>query len=526
VSRAVPNLLDGQDTDRIQDEVGTEIRKTFAKSRKLTLPVQDITIPNDYRPLDYDKFKELLPDFETRGVKERIEVHERGSRYILLHGRLRLEGAKRLGLDEIKAIVFSDEYYKPKAEPRKKPRTPLPDELELVRKARKGDEGARNKLIDHYYWLAVSRAYKHRRKMEREEASGVAFDAIDKAIATWDPKKAKLTTWIDQKVRGELTTHRRELRKQTRELTWIEPKPWVHRDRKNTKVIPIAENVVRIERLDDPSIYITAKVQKRKRGIDRLDAVVWQEREDEERARRNQARADLRLDTLAGLLTERPHFELWLKRRKYVNTQDQTIAKMLFLETHKVEWVEQIGRKRYLCGVWDTNWLPNEVCEELGITRSKLDAAVKRICKEVTGFTDKSLIALDDVKRAGCDERIRAIPVPEPTLPRFMRKTLATIGREPTVAEAKKAVSDYWRGLVGNKGDRTGIWSTAWGMGGEDRSISAYRGPGEMVLRHVATNSDLFRGRIVQEVADAIRGKTGPDYVRLSQCIDVLKRRG
>ena len=58
--------------------------------------------------------------------------------------------------------------------------------------------------------------------MEREEASGVAFDAINKAIDTWDPKKAKLSTWIDQKVRGELTTARRALRKQRRGTTWIE----------------------------------------------------------------------------------------------------------------------------------------------------------------------------------------------------------------------------------------------------------------------------------------------------------------
>ena len=115
MSKAVPNLLESRDTDRIQDEVGKEIRKTFAKSRKLTLPVKDITIPNDYWPLDYDKFTELLPDFEANGIKERIEVHERGSQYILLHGRLRLEAAKRLRLDEIKAVVFSDEYYKPKA---------------------------------------------------------------------------------------------------------------------------------------------------------------------------------------------------------------------------------------------------------------------------------------------------------------------------------------------------------------------------------------------------------------------------
>ena len=147
----------------------------------------------------------------------------------------------------------------------KKPKAPLPNEQELAEAAPAGDEAARNKLIDHYYWLAVSRAYKHRRKMEREEASGVAFWAIDKAIATWDPKRAKLSTWIGQKVKGELTTHRRRnLRKQNRELTWIEPEPWVHRARKNTKVIKLADNKVRIERADNPDVHVIAKIQKRK----------------------------------------------------------------------------------------------------------------------------------------------------------------------------------------------------------------------------------------------------------------------
>ena len=519
--------LERQSDDRLLDEDSEREgrRKTFAKSRKQTLPVKDIEVPNDYRQLDYDKLNELLPDFDARGIKERVEIHERGSRCILLHGRLRLEAAKRLRLDEIKAVVFSDEYYKPKAEPRKKPKAPLPDERDLVKAARKGDEGARNKLVDHYYWLAVSRAYKHRRKMEREEASGVAFDAINKAIETWDPKKAKLSTWIGEKVRGELTTQRRAIRKQqARDLAWIVAEPWVRRNRKNTKVTKLDDGKVRIERLDDPTQYLIANIKKRKPGIERMPEVIWQERVDEGRARRNKARADLRLDTLAKLLTERPHFDAWLSQRKLANKEDQTIAKMLFCETNHVEWVEQIGRKRYLCRVWDTNWLPIEVCKELGITRSKFDAALTRICKTVTGFTDKELLTLEDVKRGERDERVRGTPVPEPTLPRFIRKTLATIGHEPTVTEAEKVVSDYWRGLVGDRRDRSGIGSVARDMGG-DGTMYSWRGSTEMVLNYRAANADRFRRQIIQDVADAIRGKSGPDYLQLAQCIEVLKRR-
>src|SRR5262249_53442520 len=147
------------------------------------------------------------------------------------HGRARLEAARRLKLETIKVVVLGE--YKPTAVKKSKSQPPLPNEWDLVQQARAGEIEARNKLVDHYYWLAVSLAYKRRRKMEREESAGVAFDAIDKAIATWDPKRGRLSTWIGQKVKGELTSHRRELRKQTRELSWIEPKPWVHRARGN-----------------------------------------------------------------------------------------------------------------------------------------------------------------------------------------------------------------------------------------------------------------------------------------------------
>ena len=511
------------------DEAGAKRRAQFAKQIEKTLAVTDIEIPNSYPPLrDHDWWRQvLLPDIEANGIRERIEVTERRGRYILEHGRARLEAAKRLRHETIKVIVLGE--YRPASVKKSKPRAPLPNERELVQQARAGDIEARNKLVDHYYWLAISQAYKGRRKIERDDAAGVAFDAIDKAIATWDPKQAKLSTWIGQKVQGELTTHRRNLRKQqARDLTWVETKPWIHRNRDNTRVIKLDDGRVRIERKDDPDQYVVANIKKRKPGIDRLDAVIWQEREDEESARRHKARADLRLDTLATLLTERPHFELWLKQRKHVNAQDQTIAKMLFLETHKVEWVEKIGRFKYVCRIWDANWLPNEVCEALGTMRSKLNAAVTRICKTITGFTDKELLALDDVKQAERGARVSAKTVPVPNLPRFIRKTLATIGREPTVAEAGKVVSDYWRGLIGRKGAgaRAGIYSAAWIMGGEERPLNGWRGPTEGVLNRIAsTHGRLFR-EIIQDVADAIKGRTGPDYLRLAQCIEVLKKQG
>ena len=83
----------------------------------------------------------------------------------------------------------------------------------------------------------------------------------------------------------------------------------------------------------------------------------------------------------------------------------------------------------------------NEVCDELGITRSKLNAAVTRICKTVANFTDKDLLALEDVKQGEREKRIAAIPVPEPNLPRDIRKALTVIGRELTIEQAEKAVA-------------------------------------------------------------------------------------
>lgn len=118
MSKALPNLLDGTTGDRFHHEAGRDFSKSFAKSQKRTLPVKDITVPNDYPTFDYDKLYELRPDIDANGIKERIEVQERGSRYVLLHGWVRLAAAERLGLTDIKAVVFSNEFYVPKVEPR------------------------------------------------------------------------------------------------------------------------------------------------------------------------------------------------------------------------------------------------------------------------------------------------------------------------------------------------------------------------------------------------------------------------
>ena len=84
-------------------------------------------------------------------------------------------------------------------------------------------------------------------------------------------------------------------------------------------------------------------------------------------------------------------------------------------------------------------------------------------------------------------------------------------------------MSDYWRGLIGRRGTAPG---SAQSPADHGRPIPLYlwRGSTEMVLNYVGKNADRFRRQIIQEVADAIRGKSGPDYLRLAQCIEVLKK--
>jgi hypothetical protein len=521
------------DADRLHDETNTEQRRAFAKSRKRTLAVKDVVIPNDYRPLDYDRYEALLPDIEARGIRERIEVYEKGSRYILLHGRLRLEAARRLKLDEIKAVVLSE--WRPKIEPRPKaPTGPLPNELELVRKARKGDEEARNRLVKHYYRVATTVAGKRKGKMEFGDADSVAFDAITKAIDTWNPKVAKLSTWIGQKVRGELTALRRQLWGQNRQADWIERKTRWLRPR-NAKRTPLngggpvkVGDKVRYERLDDPKVCVVATVKKRKRGIDKTPGEILCREEIEMRYYRRQVRAEHRLFTLERILKENPRFQAWRKQRKgfNINKQDQRIVEMLFFENVLVEWDVSIGGKNYYCHIAaPQNWLPDEICDELGITKSKFNAALARICKQVTGFTDKELIALEDVRAGERRERVQAIAVPEPNLPPKLRKVLAAISPEPTFDEAAKAVAEYWRQLVKRPGDLSDCALIAEAMSsGDDIGFNPKVSVASVLGGLAQINVERCQRQIALEVSEAIKGRTGPEYLRLAQCIEVLKR--
>lgn len=404
---------------------------------------------------------------------------------------------------------------------------------------------ARNTLVDHYYWLAVSRAYKHRRKMEREEASGVAFDAIDKAIATWDPRRAKLSTWIGEKVQGELATHRRNLRKQSADgATWIEPKRWIHRNRKNTKVVPLDNGLVRIERLDDPTVCKIAKVEKRKywtqdplvsfgRNPSRIVQI-----ENDERKRRQELRA--RYDRLVRVIGE-DRVERFLKSRKGADALDRKIARMAFVDRIGAEWEEKVGRKTYHASInppytrdfwpWHqippeqcgTQYLPTEIADELGITISKVDASLARTIKAITGKSEKQLIAEDEERAA----RVQAIPVPAPNLPSKVQRELKLIGPEPAAAEAARVVCRYWLDCVHVFGFRERpdtLFAFATHIVDPRAKVDALFSMGGAGLPGYSGTELLI---IADRVADAIRDKPpAPDYARIGECVAVIKRQG
>jgi hypothetical protein len=194
-----------------QDE-RAERKKAFNKKKLKTLDVSLIEIPNDYSPLDYDKFQKLLPDIEQRGIRKRIQVSQRGDRYILEDGRVRLEAARRLKIETIRVELLSD--WRPKVTRKKAPSKPLPNEWVLVGQARAGDIEARNVLIEHYYRVATFVGAKGAKGLEFSATDGVAVDAIIAAIETWNPSKGSLSTWVGTKAKYAVADLRRQERKQ------------------------------------------------------------------------------------------------------------------------------------------------------------------------------------------------------------------------------------------------------------------------------------------------------------------------
>jgi hypothetical protein len=368
-------------------------------------------------------------------------------------------------------------------------------------------------------------------------------------MATWDPKVAKLSTWIGQKVRGELTTLRRSLKKQSiTHATWIEEKDRWIRPRRGVKIVPIndtgekpkAGDKVRLKHPDNPDLDVVVTLKKRKlwkphpeqSWAGQPSKMVQIEREMAQRRKEDRARYD-RLVRMIG----EDRIERFLKSRKGSSAIDQKIARLAFIDRIGVEWEEKIGRKTYRAWIFPptkpdmwgtpvepgTGWLPTEIADELGITISKLDASLARTVKAITGKSERQLIAEDEERTA----RVRTIPVPAPNLPRNVRQAMDAIGPEPTFAQAANAVGNYWRRMIMRPreyGSRSECVIVSRIMCGEspgfrDR-VSVERA--QQVL--APANVDRRQREIANDVLDAIRDKVSPEYARLAEFCAIVKR--
>jgi hypothetical protein len=381
-------------------------------------------------------------------------------------------------------------------------------------------------------------AGRKRGRLDYADADGVAFEAICDAIETYDPKKAKLGTWIGVKVKGLLTRTRRELAKQQpAELDhFITDKNWIKPARvggENPKGRKCACGLVWIPRPDIPQVplahllfpledlYVILKPGKRPQPLrDPLVAygkgvseIVRIEREEIDK--RHCAREHY--NKLEPYLRQQDRLEAWLKRRKGVNREDQKIARLLFEDYRSLSWTVTIGRKEYKCWVNGTRWLPSEVAEELGITISKLNAAVARICKTVTGKSEQELIAEHDAR----EDQIRATPVPPPMLPRSVQRELKALPPEPTLDEASVAVCRYWLDCIVRVGSRDHgeLWAFAKATAEPTKVGDLYRGGIGLPVLHGSALQE-----IADRVADGIRDKAGTEYACLGECCAIIKR--
>ena len=86
------------------------------------------------------------------------------------------------------------------------------DDASLVRRHRRGDDGARRELIERYLPLARRLAWRYRRAPEpMEDLVQVASLALVKAVDRWDPDRGlAFTTYAVPTIIGELRRHFRD----------------------------------------------------------------------------------------------------------------------------------------------------------------------------------------------------------------------------------------------------------------------------------------------------------------------------
>jgi hypothetical protein len=178
----------------------------------------------------------------------------------------------------------------------------------------------------------------------------------------------------------------------------------------------------------------------------------------------------------------------YLKRRKRVNLDDQKVARLLFFGARRWWWHQKIDGNVYSDSRPDMSYLPIEVAEELGTTVPKVEAAIARVARELTGKNPDQLISEYEAKEAA---RLAAIPVPEPTLPRRIQRLLRIAGPAPSYADAVALVYEYCEAF-------------RLGRPHEDR---------DQADRVAAIQVD-----------EHIKGRMGADYRAVWRCVDVVLR--
>jgi hypothetical protein len=177
----------------------------------------------------------------------------------------------------------------------------------------------------------------------------------------------------------------------------------------------------------------------------------------------------------------------YLKRRKRVNLFDQKVARLLFFGRREFRWVGKIDGRFYSNSKLGESYLPIDVAEELGEPVAKVEAALARVARELTGKTIEQLIAEDEAEAA----RLAAIPVPEPNLPHNIRRFIRNAGPMPSWQDAVALVYQY-----------CDTFRLGW--------------PHE--------DPDLADVVAANRVAEHIEGRLGDDYRAVWRCVEVVLR--
>jgi len=122
----------------------------------------------------------------------------------------------------IKEVIFFVSYIKNKAFPQ-----PLPDDEEkmYIEQLLKGDQNARNKLIEHNLRLVAHIVKKFDNTGEDvEDLISIGTIGLIKGVETYNPnRKAKLATYAARCIENEILMHLRSLRKVRKDISIYEP---------------------------------------------------------------------------------------------------------------------------------------------------------------------------------------------------------------------------------------------------------------------------------------------------------------